>query len=218
MTTRKKIAVILSGCGVYDGAEIHESVFTMWAIAKAGADYQLFAPDKQQHHVIDHLTGQPSGEQRNVLTESARIARGQIKPLSEFNAAAFDALMMPGGFGVAKNLSDFAFKGPKSSVIPEVERAIREIHKAGKPIGALCISPVVIAKVLGNVQLTIGSDTETAEAIHQMGATHIPATHGQVVTDEKMKVATTPCYMLDASITQIAEGAENVVNAVLKMI
>jgi enhancing lycopene biosynthesis protein 2 len=138
--------------------------------------------------------------------------------LSEFNAAAFDALMMPGGFGVAKNLSDFAFKGPKSSVLPEVEKAIREIHEAGKPIGALCISPVVIAKVLGNVQLTIGSDTETAEAIHQMGATHIPSTHGQVITDQKMKVATTPCYMLDASITQIAEGAENVVNAVLKMI
>ncbi len=217
MTTTKNIAVILSGCGVYDGAEIHESVFTMWAIAKAGAHYQLFAPDLEQHHVVNHLTGETTAEKRNVLVEAARIARGQILPLSQFKADAFDALMMPGGFGVAKNLSDFALKGAHCTILPQVEKAIREIHNAGKPIGALCISPVVIAKVLGKVQLTIGSDKATAKAITQMGAKHLTTTHGQVVTDSKMKIATTPCYMLDASIPQIAEGAENIVNAVLEM-
>lgn len=213
----KKIAVILSGCGVYDGAEIHESVFTMWAIAKAGASYQLFAPDKDQHHVINHLTGQPTGEKRNVLTEAARIARGDIKPLSEFDAGNFDALMMPGGFGAAKNLSTFAFEGPENKVDPEVEKAIREIHKAGKPIGALCISPVIVAKVLGDVELTIGSDTDTANALTKMGARHIATGHGEVVIDKKNKIATTPCYMLDANILQIAQGAENIVEAVMKM-
>ncbi len=214
----KKIAVILAGCGVYDGAEIHESVFTMWAIAKAGAQYQLFAPDKEQHHVINHLTGEPANEKRNVLTEAARIARGDIKPLSQFNADAFDALMMPGGFGVAKNLSTFAFEGAGSTVDAEVEKAVRAVHKAGKPIGALCISPVVIAKIFGNVELTIGSDADTANALTSMGAKHIQTTHGEVVIDKKNKIATTPCYMLDANILQIAEGAENIVGAVLEMI
>ncbi len=214
----KKIAVILAGCGVYDGAEIHESVFTMWAIAKAGAKYQLFAPDKEQYHVINHLTGEPVDEKRNVLTEAARIARGEIKPLSLFNADEFDALMMPGGFGVAKNLSTFAIEGADSRVDPEVEKAVRAVHKAGKPIGALCISPVVIAKIFGDVELTIGSDPDTADAIGKMGAKHIETTHGEVVIDKKNKIATTPCYMLDANILQIAEGAKNIVGAIMEMI
>jgi len=218
MSEKKRIAVILSGCGVFDGAEIHESVFTLWAIEKAGAEYEIFAPDVEQHHVINHISGDEMDEKRNVLIESARIARGNIKPLSGFNAAAFDALMLPGGFGAAKHLSSFAFDGPESTVNKEVEKAILDINKDGKPIGALCISPVILAKIFGKAKMTIGSDQGTADAIQAMGATHVNTTHGEVVIDENLKIATTPCYMLDAKITQIAEGAENVVKAVFKML
>jgi enhancing lycopene biosynthesis protein 2 len=217
MSDNKKIAVILSGCGVYDGAEIQESVFTLWAIEKAGAKYEIFAPDMDQHHVVNHLNGDEMDETRNVLVEAARIARGTIRPLNSFKASGFDALILPGGFGAAKNLSTFALEGTDCSVYPEVEKAILEMHEAGKPIGALCISPVILAKVLDDVEITIGSDVGTAKAIRQMGATHVNTTHGEVVTDTKRKIATTPCYMLDATITQIAEGAQNVVNTVVKM-
>ncbi|MFW6043960.1 MAG: isoprenoid biosynthesis glyoxalase ElbB [Marinilabiliaceae bacterium] len=217
MSNNKKFAVVLSGCGVYDGAEIHESVLTLLAIAKAGAEYEIFAPDMEQRHVVNHLTGEEMEQSRNVLVEAARIARGNIKPLSEFKAGNFDALMFPGGFGAAKNLSSFAFDGPDCSIHPEVATAIQETHQAGKPIGALCISPVLVAKVIGETELTIGSDPGTAEAVEEMGAKHIQTTHGEVVNDTKNKIATTPCYMLDATITQIADGAEKVVNAVLEM-
>jgi len=217
MSDKKRIAVVLSGSGVFDGSEIHESVFTLWAIAKAGAEYEIFAPDMDQFHVVNHITGDEMDEKRNVLVESARIARGDIKPLSKFNASDFDALMFPGGFGAAKNLSTFAFDNADCTVHPEVEKAVLDINEAGKPIGALCISPVILARVLNNVEMTIGSDLGTAEAIKTMGASHVNTTHGQVITDKAQKIATTPCYMLDATITQIAEGAENVVNAVLKM-
>ncbi len=217
MSEKKKIAVVLSGSGVYDGSEIHESVFTLWAIEKAGAGYEIFAPDVEQYHVINHISGDEMEEKRNVLVESARIARGNIKPLSGFNAEDFDALMIPGGFGAAKNLSSFAFEGTDCLVNPEVEKAILDINKAGKPIGALCISPVILAKIFEDAKMTIGSDQGTADAIQAMGATHVNTTHGEVVTDKNFKIATTPCYMLDAKITQIAEGAENVVKAVLEM-
>jgi len=217
MPTQKKVAVILSGCGVFDGAEIHESVFTLWAIAKSGATYTIFAPDVNQHHVINHLTGEESGETRNVLVESARIARGKIQPLSDYQAADFDALLLPGGFGAAKNLSSLAFDGPDCTVNAEVEQALKETHTAQKPIGALCITPAVIAKVFGQVEVTIGQDTATAEVIEKMGGTHSKTTHGEVVIDKANKIATTPCYMLDATIDQIATGAENVVEATLKM-
>ena len=218
MSTQKKVAVILSGCGVFDGAEIHESVFTLWAIVKSGASYTIFAPDVKQHHVINHLTGEETGETRNVLVESARIARGKIQPLSDYKAADFDALLLPGGFGAAKNLSSLAFDGPDCTVNAEVERALKETHTAQKPIGALCITPAVVAKVLGPVEVTIGQDAGTAQAIKKMGGTHTPTTHGEVVIDKTNKIATTPCYMLDATIDQIAAGAENVVEATLKMI
>lgn len=217
MTEKKKIAIVLSGCGVFDGSEIHETVFTLWAIEKAGAEYKIFAPDMEQHHVINHLSGDEMDEKRNVLIESARIARGDIAPLGEYNADNFDALMFPGGFGAAKNLSSFAFDGPDCNVNKEVEKAILETNKAEKPIGALCISPVILAKVFGDAKMTIGSDQSTAQAIQSMGATHVNTTHGEVVIDEKLKIATTPCYMLEAKITQIADGAENVVAAVLEM-
>ena len=214
----QKIAVVLSGNGVFDGAEIHEATLTLYAIAKKGAAYEIFAPDIPQHHVINHITGEEMDETRNVLIESARIARGNIRALSDFSGKDFDALVFPGGFGAAKNLSSFAFDGTNCKVNRDVEKAIKEMISLGKPIGALCISPVILAKILGDVELTIGQDAGTAEAIVAMGATHTMTSHGEVVVDSKYKVVTTPCYMLDATIDQIGEGADNVIEAVLKLI
>ncbi len=214
----KKFAVVLSGCGVFDGAEIHEATMTLYAIMKEGGTYEIFAPDIDQHHVINHITGEEMNEKRNVLIESARIARGKIRPLSEYKAEEFDALMYPGGFGVAKNLSNFAFEGPNCSVHPEVEKSVLDAVKAGKPIGALCISPAIMAKILEGAEVTIGNDKGTAEAIEKMGATHKTTTHGEVVVDEGFKLVTTPCYMLDATILDIADGAINVVKTIMGMI
>ena len=213
----KKFAVVLSGSGVYDGAEIHEATLTMLAIARQGAEYQCFAPNINQHHVINHLNGEEMNETRNVLVESARIARGNIKDLVEFNGNDFDAIIFPGGFGVAKNLSTVAFEGASATVLPEVEKAIKQMFDLKKPIGALCISPTIIAKVLGGVNVTIGQDEGTAEVIEAFGATHVETEHGDVVFDEENLVFTTPCYMLDATILDIDDGATNVVYAMLEM-
>lgn len=214
----KNFAVILSGCGVFDGAEIHETTLSMYAIKKQGANYEVFAPDIDQYHVINHITGQPMDEKRNVLIESARIARGKIKPLAEFNADNFDAILFPGGFGAAKNLSTFAFDGPDCQINEDVKKAVLSMHKASKPIGAICISPVIISKLLGKVELTIGDDKDTAQAIEKMGSKHKNTNHGEVVIDPENNVFTTPCYMLDADIMQIGEGAENIIRAILKSI
>ena len=214
----KKIAVVLSGCGVYDGAEIHESVLTMLAVSRQGASYQCFAPDIEQAHVVNHLTGGEMHEIRNVLVEAARIARGNIQPLTGYKAEDYDAIIFPGGFGVAKNLCTFAFDGVECIVIPQVEKAIRETVAAEKPIGALCISPVLLTKVLGDVKVTIGDDETTLQAIEEMGGFHEKTTHGEIVVDEKYKLVTTPCYMLDATVDQIATGAENVVKKVMELI
>lgn len=213
----KKIAVVLAGNGVYDGAEIHEATLTLLAIAQKGAAYQCFAPDINQAHVVNHITGEEMPETRNVLIEAARIARGNIKALSEYNAANFDAIVIPGGFGAAKNLCSFAFDGSDCKVNEDVEKAIRSTVVAEKPVGALCISPALIAKVLGDVEVTIGQDQATADAIETMGAKHVKTTHGEIVVDKKYKVITTPCYMLDASIAQIAEGANNLVAKILEL-
>jgi enhancing lycopene biosynthesis protein 2 len=213
----KKFAVVLSGCGVFDGAEIHEATLTMLAIARTGNKYEIFAPDTKQHHVVNHLNGEEMDEERNVLVEAARIARGSIQDLKEFNPDHFDGLIFPGGFGAAKNLSTWAFEGADSMVIPEVEDAIRGMIGLGKPVGALCISPVILSKVLGSVQLTIGDDEGTAEAMESLGSTHVHATHGEVVVDKALKVVTTPCYMLDATIDQIAEGADNAVSQMIAL-
>ena len=213
----KKFAVVLSGCGVFDGAEIHEATLSLLAIARQGGSYQIFAPDTNQHHVINHLTGEEMEETRNVLVESARIARGSIHDLKDFNPAEFDGLLFPGGFGAAKNLSTWAFEGADSSVMPEVEDAITGMVNLNKPVGALCISPVILSKVLGAVKLTIGDDEGTAEAMESIGATHVHSTHGEVVVDTDHKVVTTPCYMLDATIDQIAEGTDNVVGAMIRL-
>lgn len=215
-----RIGVVLSGCGVYDGAEIHEAVSTLLAIAKMGAVAVCYAPDIPQAHVVNHLTGQETGESRNVLVESARIARGKITALSEFSAGDVDALIFPGGFGAAKNLSDFAFKGADCSVNPQVVAAVAAMRAAGKPIGALCIAPAILAKILGqqSVELTIGSDPGTAAALESMGAVHRTTSHGEVVVDRGLKVVTSPCYMLDANLAQIAEGAENTVKALVDLV
>jgi enhancing lycopene biosynthesis protein 2 len=213
----KNIAVILAGNGVFDGAEIHEATLTMLAIKQNGAEYQCFAPDINQAHVVNHITGEEMPETRNVLVEAARIARGNIKALSEYNVTDYDALIFPGGFGAAKNLCTFAFDGADCTVNSDVEMAIRSTVVAEKPIGALCISPALIAKVLGDVEVTIGEDAGTAEAIETLGGTHIKTTHGEIVVDEKYKIVTTPCYMLDATIDQIATGANNAVKKVLEL-
>jgi len=211
----KKFAVILAGCGVYDGAEIHEAVLTLYAIAKNGASYEIFAPDVKQHHVVNHYTGKEMSETRNVLTESARIARGKIMDLCKLEVRDFDAIILPGGFGVAKNLCTFAFEGDNCKVNDQVAGVIRDAVSLRKSIGALCISPVILAKVLGDVEVTIGQDEGTAAAIGRMGASHKIASHGEVVIDEKFRLFTTPCYMLDATIVQIGEGADNIVKAML---
>jgi enhancing lycopene biosynthesis protein 2 len=214
----KKIAVVLAGNGVYDGSEIHEATLTMLAIARNGAQYQCFAPDVNQAHVVNHLTGEEMPEKRNVLIEAARIARGNINPLSEYNAIDFDAIVFPGGFGAAKNFCTFAFDGIDCKVNPDVEKAVRSTVAEKKPIGALCISPVMIAKILGDVKVTIGQDEATIQAVENLGGTHVKTTHGQIVVDEKYKVITTPCYMLNATIDQIADGAENAVKKILEMV
>lgn len=213
----KNIAVVLAGNGVYDGAEIHEATLTLLAIVRNGAHYQCFAPDINQVHVVNHLTGAEMPETRNVLVEAARIARGKIKPLSDYKASEYDALIFPGGFGVAKNLCTFAFEGINCTVNPEVEKAIRSTVVEEKPIGALCISPVLIAKVLVDVEVTIGHDEGPASAIESFGGTHIETTHGEIVYDPKYKLVTTPCYMLDATIAQIADGADNLVRKILEL-
>jgi enhancing lycopene biosynthesis protein 2 len=217
MDRTKKFAIVLSGSGVFDGAEIHEATMTLFAIMKNGGTYEIFAPDIPQHHVINHISGEEMNETRNVLVESARIARGKIRPLNEFDPADFDGLIYPGGFGAAKNLSTFAFDGADCKVNPDVEASVKKMAEASKPIGALCISPVIMAKVFENAELTIGQDKDTAKAVEAMGATHRFTTHGEVTIDHKYKLVTTPCYMLDANIVQIAEGAENVVKTMMEM-
>jgi len=216
--SQPKFAVVLSGCGVYDGAEIHESVLTMLAIHNNDATYQCFAPDVDQMHVINHVAGEPTEETRNVLIESARIARGDIKPLSEYKAADFDGIVFPGGFGVAKNLCTFAVDGPDCTVNADAEKAIKDTYMAQKPIAALCIAPALVAKILEGVTVTIGNDEGVAGGIETMGGTHVVKGHGEVVVDEAKKVVTTPCYMLDANIGQIAAGADAAIKATLDLL
>ena len=215
----KKVAIILSGCGVYDGAEIHEAVLTMLAVRLAGASYHCFAPDKTQLHVINHLTGQPQhDETRNVLVESARIARGDIQPLSDCHARDFDVCLVPGGFGAAKNLCSFATEGSAMSVDSEVVRVCREFNQASKPLGYACISPAMVAKIHGEgISVTIGNDTETATALENMGAKHVNCEVNDVVLDKAHKVVTTPAYMLATNIEQAWEGIQKWVMQVLAL-
>jgi enhancing lycopene biosynthesis protein 2 len=217
MNKQKRFAVILAGCGVFDGAEIHEATLTLLAIAKAGGCYVCFAPDKEQTQVINHLTGKLMNEERNVLVESARIARGKIKPLTLYEPENFDAVIFPGGFGVAKNLCTLDLEGSDCTVDPEVELAVIASVEASIPIGALCIAPALIAKILPGADVTIGKDPETIKTIEKMGGIHHKTDHAEVIIDEKYKLVTSPCYMLDANILQIADGTQNVVDELIKL-
>ncbi|MCQ4348798.1 isoprenoid biosynthesis glyoxalase ElbB [Pseudomonas stutzeri] len=214
----KKVAVILSGCGVYDGAEIHESVLALLRLSQRGAQVQCFAPDIPQHHVIDHLTGTEMAESRNVLVESARIARGQVSDVRGLQAADFDALVIPGGFGAAKNLSDFAFKGASCTVQPDVLAAARSFAEAGKPIGLICIAPAMAARIYGpGVHCTIGHDPDTAAKLADMGAEHVDCPVDDVVVDAQRKLVTTPAYMLAKSLAEAASGINKLVDRVLEL-
>ena len=219
----KKIGVVLSGCGVYDGSEIHEAVITLLAIDRNGATAVCMAPDIAQMHVVNHLSGEvAAGETRNVLIEAARIARGKIRDIATVRATELDALILPGGFGAAKNLCDFAVKGADCSVNPEVARLLREMVAARKPVAAVCIAPVVLSKVLGADQLphqlTIGTDTGTAAALTSMGSQHIPCPAREFVSDRANKIVSTPAYMLAGGIAEAAEGIERCVKELLGLI
>lgn len=215
----KKIAIILSGCGHKDGAEIHESVLTLLAVVKAGATPLFYAPDVAQTTVTNHLTDGALGEQRNVLIESSRIARGDIKDLKNLKATQADAVIFPGGFGAALNLCNFAQKGPDCSVNPEAKRVIEEFYAAKKPIGAICIAPALVAKILGSkgVELTIGTDKGTAEAIQKLGAVHIDKPVTEIHVDAKNKIVSTPAYMLGQNIGEVETGITKLVNQVINL-
>ncbi|XWJ92986.1 isoprenoid biosynthesis glyoxalase ElbB [Phytobacter ursingii] len=214
----KKIGVVLSGSGVYDGSEIHEAVITLLAIAREGAEAVCFAPDKRQTDVINHLTGEPMSESRNVLIEAARIARGAILPIAQASINDLDALIVPGGFGAAKNLSSFASRGSECVVDPDLKRLVLGMHQAGKPLGFICIAPAMLPKIFDfPLRLTIGTDIDTAEVLEDMGAEHVPCPVDDIVVDEDNKVVTTPAYMLAQNIAEAATGIEKLVSRVLAL-
>jgi len=216
----KKVGVILSGCGVYDGAEIHESVITMLALDRAGAEMVICAPDVDQMHVVNHHTGEVAeGESRNVRIEAARIARGPVADVAEVDADELDALILPGGFGAAKNLCNFAVAGADCEVHPDVAALVRKVHARGKPVAAVCIAPALLAKVLGDEgpELTIGDDAGTAGAMESLGAKHIECPVTEFVVDRERKLITSPAYMLATSISEAAEGIEKTVAELMEM-
>lgn len=218
MDTDKKVAVILSGCGVYDGAEINEVVLTLLSLEENKIQYQCFAPDIDQHHVVNHCTGKEVTERRNVLVESARIVRGNIKSLNECKENEFTAMIVPGGFGVAKNLSDFAFKGA-SVKVEEVFLTICEAFKnSKKPVGFMCIAPVLLSKIYGKgVVLTVGNDKDTIAAISTMGGEHKVSTVDEIEFDEKNKIVTTPAYMLAKNIVEAKKGIDMLIKKIIEI-
>jgi len=227
---RMKIAVLLSGCGVYDGAEIQESVFTLAAIARNGGEYQVFAPDVEMHHVIDHTTGNEMPGKRNVLVEAARIARGNIRNITEYDPADFDALIIPGGFGTAKNLTGWAFKGPQAEINAAVASAITATREAGKVTGAFCMGPVVVAKALGNADIHAVLSTGSTEAAspYDIGAIHAGmeslgmqtknAGISEITIDRENRIVCAPCYMLEAGILEVQNNIETAVKAIADLI
>ena len=216
----KKIAVVLAGCGVFDGSEIHEAVCTLLNLAANGADYQCFAPDAPQPAVIDHRRKTPAvGESRNMLTEAARIARGNIKSLNEFKPEDFDAVIFPGGQGAAKNLCNFALSGAAAEVRPDVKKALTDAYAAGLPIGAICIAPALVALALGHhgITLTIGNDAATAAEIEKTGARHQVCETEGVCVDEQHRIVSTPAYMLASSVAEVNAGIARLVKEILRM-
>lgn len=218
MSQNKKFAVVLSGCGFLDGAEIRESVLTLLALDTLKVSYEIFAPNKPQHHVVNHAAGEETSATRNVLEESARIARGNVKDITELNHENFDGLVIPGGFGVAKNLCTFAFDGPSASVDTNVKEIISSFHGTSKPITAICIAPALVALCLKGVNLTIGTDEATAGALESMGAKHTNKSSSEFLVDDKNKIVSTPAYMHDnASLDEIYMGISGAIKAQLEM-
>ncbi len=214
-----KVAIILSGCGVFDGAEIHESVLTLLFLEQAGAQYQCFAPNIDQLHVINHLTGEEQAQTRNVLVEAARIARGEILDLKELRVDDYDALVLPGGFGAAKNLCDFALKGENSVLNADVERVCQEFAQQQKPAAYLCIAPAIIAHIYPQgTKATIGNDADTAAAMEKLGAQHVDCRVDDIVVDEQAKVISTPAYMLAGSVKEAASGIEKAINKLISLV
>jgi len=218
MSEKKTIGVILSGCGFLDGAEIHESVLALLALSEAGVNVKVYAPNMDLDEV-NHVSGEGTGQKRNVLIESSRISRGQIEDLANANATDVDGWVLPGGYGAAKNLSDFAFKGGDATANKEVSRVIGDALKAQLPIGACCIAPALLATVANesglNLKLTIGSDEGTAAALGQKGATHINCPVDAIAEDGDHRVVSAPAYMLDASIAEVNQGIKKMVNKVV---
>jgi len=216
----KKVAVIFSGCGAYDGAEINEAVLTLLALAKAGAEVTCAAPDIAQKQVIDHMTGEEMlDEDRNVMIEASRITRGEIRPLDDLKADEFDALVFVGGFGAAKNLSSFAFDGEHYDVDPALIDLIQAAHTQGKATAFMCIAPVLAARALGanSVELTIGTDPDVAKALELKGAKHVDCAVRDIVIDAKNRVVSTPAYMSAKSILDAEAGINKLVDEVLKL-
>jgi len=215
-----KIGVLLSGCGVMDGSEIHEAVLALLAIDRAGAEAVCLAPDMDQSDVINHLTNQPMKEKRNVLVEAARIARGRIRNVKEVPSTDIDALILPGGYGASKNLCDFASKGKEAKVHPDVAHLVNNMIQAKKPVGAICVAPAIMATIFRGkkkVRLTIGTDKATAETLEAMGAEHESCPVREFVVDRENKIVTTPAYMLAKRISEAAEGIEKLVKAVIEL-
>lgn len=215
----KQVAVILAGCGVFDGSEIYETTLTLLRLDQLGLGYRCFAPDIEQHHVINHLNQEVvEGEQRNVLQESARLARGEISPLSELVADDFDAVIVPGGFGVAKNLSDFASASDNMQVIEALKEGLVGFREEGKPIGLMCIAPVIVPRLLGDgIAVTVGNDPAVSGAISAMGGLHRSCGVEDIVVDLEHRVVTTPAYMLATRISEAATGIFKLVDRIDEM-
>jgi enhancing lycopene biosynthesis protein 2 len=225
-----KIGVLLSGCGVYDGAEIHESVLTLLAIEEAGAEAVCLTVNKNQHHVVNHLTGEEMPESRNMMVEAARIARGAVHDISTYNISQVDALVIPGGFGSAKNFSTWAFDGPNGTILPEIKTLIQKFISNKKPIAALCVSPVVLALALSDLEMhptmTLGTDLEKSPydiqvfsaGMEQKGVQAEMKTIREISVDEKFKIVSAPCYMMDASVLEIRNNISQAIQALIKLI
>lgn len=225
----KKFAVLLSGCGVYDGSEIQEAVFTLLSISENGASYQCFAPNIDQHHVINHLTGEEMNEKRNALTEAARIARGEIKDLSAFEAGDFDGLVIPGGFGAAKNLTKWAFEGPAGDINAEVKRSILDTINTNKPMAGLCMGPTVIAKALQGTstkaELSVGTTTEASpydigaisQGMEAAGAKAVMKSIREIAIDKQHKIVSAPCYMMEGSIVDVRKNIDQAVKKLIEL-
>ncbi|MBD78461.1 MAG: isoprenoid biosynthesis protein ElbB [Crocinitomicaceae bacterium] len=226
----KKVLVVLSGCGVYDGSEIHESVLTLLALNDNGIEYQCAAPNLEQHHVINHLNGEEMSEARNILVESARIARGDIRELATVDVNEYAGVVLPGGFGAAKNLTKWAFEGPNGEIDLSVKKVLVEARKADLPIVAFCMSPVVLAKAFEgervNAELTVGTDQEPSpyeinaisEGMNSIGSVSKKATVQEIIIDTENKLITSPCYMMEASISQINTGIRKAIEAFSSML